>query len=285
MAGVHRRGENDKIPRFLGHYWPVYDPELTASEPTPTTFCQYLMAGRKRSEQLGEAHHLVEKIAEGILRLVRLSHPTAELKYRKRKHLYVLELISDKSTVCADYRELVTYLAVDRTFLDSEGWTTKWSLAVIRIAEAISKAQCDAARTADFMQWQPQTDDGGGATSLPRDNFFRHPHKSPKVSLRVGSIHSVKGETHTATLVLDTYYVKHHLATLKPWLLGQKTGKGSEGVQNQARLKQHYVAMTRPTHLLCLAIREDAFSVAELDLLKNRSWRVARVRDDAHEWL
>jgi hypothetical protein len=42
---------------------------------------------------------------------------------------------------------------------------------------------------------------------------------------------------------------------------------------------------TRPTHLLCLAIREDAFTTEEISLLKNRSWRVARVRDDDCEWL
>jgi ATP-dependent DNA helicase UvrD/PcrA len=135
------------------------------------------------------------------------------------------------------------------------------------------------------LKWQPLVDSQAGASSQPRDNVFRHPAANPKVQLRVGSIHSVKGETHTATLVLDSYYHKHHLATLKPWLVGKKVGKGSEGDRNQSRLKQHYVAMTRPTHLLCLAIREDALSAEEISLLKGRSWRVARVRDDAHEWL
>lgn len=285
VAGVHRRGENDKIPRFLGQYWPAYDPELTASEPTPATFAQYVMAGRKRSEQSGESYHLVEKVAEGILRLVRLSHPTADLGHRKRKHRHVLELLADKPEVRAEYRELVTCLAADRIIFDSTSWDKKWSLAVTRIAEAVGNSQTDVARTEAFMQWQPQVDDGAGDNLTPCDNCFRHPATSPKVSLRVGSIHSVKGETHTATLVLDTYYRKHHLAALKPWLLGTKQGKGNEGVENQARLKQHYVAMTRPTHLLCLAIREDAFSAGEITLLKSRSWRVARVGDDAHEWI
>jgi len=156
---------------------------------------------------------------------------------------------------------------------------------VTRIAEAIGNAQIDAARTAEFMQWQPLVGDGAGAASQPRDNCFRHPAAHPKVHLRVGSIHSVKGETHTATLVLDTYYIKHHLATLKPWLTGEKVGKGSEGVQNQSRLKQHYVAMSRPTHLLCLAMREDAFNSQEIALLKKRAWRVARVSERSLEWL
>lgn len=285
VAAVHRPGDDDKMPRFLGQYWPSYDPELTLSEPKPATFCQYIMAGRKRSEQSGEAHHLVEKIAEGILHLVRLSHPTADLGYRKRKHRYVLELLADHPEAIGNYRELVTYLAADRIILAPDEWNNRWSPAITHIAEAISNSQTDAARTAVFMQWQPLVDDHAGTSSQPRDNFFRHPTTGPTVHLRVGSIHSVKGETHTATLVLDTYYYQHHLATLKPWLLGKKAGKGSERERNQSRLKQHYVAMTRPTHLLCLAIREDAFTAEEIESLKSRSWCVARVRDDAHEWL
>jgi hypothetical protein len=104
------------------------------------------------------------------------------------------------------------------------------------------------------------------------------------VAIRVGSIHSVKGETHTATLVLDTYFHGHHLQELKRWLLGQNAGRGNAGVRMQARLKQHYVAMTRPSHLLCLAMM-DTFSEAEIGALKARAWRVARLADAGVAWL
>src|SRR3569832_1925636 len=84
-------------------------------------------------------------------------------------------------------------------------------------------------------------------TSIPPDG--------PAVDIRVGSIHSAKGETHTATLVLDTFFYDHHLRALRPWLLGQRLGQGTEGPRMCSRLKQHYVAFTRPTHLLAIAMR------------------------------
>ena len=118
-----------------------------------------------------------------------------------------------------------------------------------------------------------------------RDNVFRFPPEGPKVEVRVGSIHSVKGETHTATLILDTYYRKHHLETLKPWLLGKKSGGGSENNTLLSRLRQHYVAMTRPSHLVCLAMRESCLTNADVAALKNRGWRVARVNAGVPEWL
>jgi hypothetical protein len=123
------------------------------------------------------------------------------------------------------------------------------------------------------------------SSTVQRDNVFRYPQHSPKVEVRVGSIHSVKGETHTATLILDTYYRKHHLETLKPWLVRKKSGGGSENNTLHLRLRQHYVAMTRPSHLVCLAMREDCLTNADVAALQNCGWRVARVNTGGLEWL
>lgn len=285
IAGVHRPGEDDKLPRFLGQYWPAYDPELTGSEPKPKTLYQYVMAGRARAEQSGEAHHVVERLTEGIFRFIRLSSSTADLGNRKRKHRHILELLADNPEARANYLDLVTCLAADRLIPRLDEWNNRWSPTIIGIARAACGLQIDTARSGDFLEWPLLAESGEGVNPHQHDNVFCHPPESPKVQIRVGSIHSVKGETHTATLVLETFYVKHQLATLKPWLLGKRSGKGKEGPQNQSRLKQHYVAMTRPTHLLCLAMREDAFTGEEITELKNQRWRVARVSDAAAVWL
>jgi DNA helicase-2/ATP-dependent DNA helicase PcrA len=95
-------------------------------------------------------------------------------------------------------------------------------------------------------------------------------------------VHSVKGETHTATLVLDSFFHKHHLDQLRPWLLGKKPLAGkttiNEKVRLSGRLKLHYVAMTRPSHLLCLAMRKDAFAAGEIDKMAT-SWKIIECAD------
>lgn len=48
----------------------------------------------------------------------------------------------------------------------------------------------------------------------------------------------------------------------------------SGGTRMLGRLKLHYVAMTRPTHLLCLAMRKSAFSDPELEQLTRRGWKI-----------
>lgn len=135
------------------------------------------------------------------------------------------------------------------------------------------------------MTWPDDLElvDGEVAYAPRTDNVFSYPHGDPKVHIRLGSIHSVKGETHTATLVLDTFYYAHHFTELKPWLLGDRSGglkvkkKGAPQLESSrllGRLKLHYVAMTRPSHLLCVAMRRDVFTDDELDVLKGRGWAV-----------
>jgi DNA helicase-2/ATP-dependent DNA helicase PcrA len=43
--------------------------------------------------------------------------------------------------------------------------------------------------------------------------------------------------------------------------------------------------MTRPSHLLCLAMREDCLTESDIDQLKTLGWRVARVQNAGSEWL
>lgn len=285
VAGVHRPGEDDKLPRFLGQYWPKYDPELTASEPKPETLYQYIVAGLAWSERSGESHHVVERFAEGIIRLIHLSNPTADIGNRKRKHRQIMELLADKPEIRASYLRLVTCLIADRKIATVDEWNNIWSDAITVIAQGACGLQIDAARCGAFLGCPISVESDGETDADERDNVFRYPTANPKVLLRVGSIHSVKGETHTATLVLETFFRDHHLATLLPWLLGEKAGGQNQGVQNLSRLKQHYVAMTRPTHLLCLAMREDSFTSENIIQLKKQQWRVARVTAAAPIWL
>lgn len=286
VGAVHRPGVDDNVPRYVGHYWTDYDHEIGQADPQPKTFVQYVMAGHKLSQTSGETHALIEKIAEAVIRLSRIANSDFRPNSRKRKHRYVLDLLDQAGEGKAIYIDLVRNLAVERVALTERDWDDKWKPVIKRIVEVVVGAQLTGSVVDEFLDWGESNEDEGTNAGLKRsDNFFRYPQENPSVSIRVGSIHSVKGETHTSTLVLDTFYRAHHLKTLKPWLLGKKAGGCGEKLVLQTRLKLHYVAMTRPTHLLCLAMRDDAFLDEEIARLKTQRWRVARVTDAAPVWL
>ena len=66
-----------------------------------------------------------------------------------------------------------------------------------------------------FVKWKVTAHRADLASVSTSSNVFRYPVGAPQLSVRLGSIHSVKGETHWATLVLDTYFVtpKHPAAS------------------------------------------------------------------------
>jgi DNA helicase II / ATP-dependent DNA helicase PcrA len=288
VGAVHRPKDDDKIPRHVPHYWRDYDPDLASVEPRPRTFLQYLAVGRKLTRASGETYHVVDKIADGILRLASILNPLVDLSGRKRRHRYIRELLFDKPELDKVYLMVVANLMVGDVEVTPIEWMQTWAPRIMELASAIAGTPDTSQATAATVFLASQTAGSGDqqqTTASQRDNVYRFPSPNPKVQIRVGSIHSAKGETHTATLVLETYYRKHNLAALKSWLTGDKSGQGSEGPDNISRLKQHYVAMSRPSHLLCVAMREDSLSAGDIEKLKDRQWRIGRVANNRIAWL
>lgn len=284
VAGVHELGENDRIPRAMGHYVPSYDSTCARKESAPNSFVQYLARARFETAGGDSTNKLVNAMAAALLAASELAGGTHGRISRKSPHRRVVETLGD-SDARANYLALQEIVLAHQGDITSAIWAAE---ALAHVKAVVRQLSGVAALGGDVIAFvaapQPQAIVGGEAAIVARtDNLFAYPPDAPRVRIRLGSIHSVKGETHTATLVLDSFFHNHHLSELKPWLLGAKSG-GSwtngrgrqvcEGTRILGRLKLHYVAMTRPTHLLCLAMRKDAFSEDELDTLAGRGWTI-----------
>lgn len=285
IAGVHEidEGKTTPIPRAMGHYAPYYNPVIVRKEVIPATFDQYLSKASRELNERGNAQVLVNALASALTRLGEFASARAvTTQARKSAHRRLLETL-DGSAGEEAYRDLLDRtLAAEGKFSDEE-WAQALPL-VLKIVFQLTGTQALNQEATKFLarsDIQPSDGAHEGGTAAILDNFYSHPPQDPKVHIRLGSIHSVKGETHTATLVLDSFFYKHHLSELKPWILGERTGgmkkksRGKpelEGSRMLGRLKLHYVAMTRPSHLLCLAMRRDAFTDSELEHLKGQGW-------------
>lgn len=91
----------------------------------------------------------------------------------------------------------------------------------------------------------------------------------------IGTIHSVKGETHTATLYLESYFQEKHDSDR---ILGVLAGDRSQATKAHTamNMKMAYVGMTRPTDLLCFAIHADRISQGQIELLME-NWDIEYV--------
>lgn len=271
--------EEHKKPHHVRDYWRQYDPEVARRSATPHSLVQYISCGIAAAEEEGEVSPAVERIAEGILRLASMAN--GEFSYRSRRyhHRYIRSLLDGSDDILEHYLDVVHAFAVERTVPNEDSWETKWKHQARAIAEALAGASVSGDDAEGFLAWgagQPTMSDTPALRR--RDNIYRYPQEAPKVEIKVGSIHSVKGQTHTATLVLESFWNLHNLDSLKEWILDpSRRWKNSDGVQRKSRLKLHYVAMTRPTHLLCLAMKRSSFDHDDIQKLEARGWRVMEI--------
>ena len=283
VGQVHRSDDDTNKPRHVRHYWPDYDPELCSKEPNPDSFLKYVYVGMGMAQKTMEANPFVEKIAEGILRLAGMSTNFTVSKKRGYCHRRVLRCLERHPETVEKYGRFVHDWAVKGNLPTKDVWLDDFSKQLREIAEVIASEPLTQENADYFLRWQ-----GIESEPLPesesvkfKDNIYRHTKDGKTVRIRVGSIHSVKGETHTATLVLETYYYSHNLQSIIPWICGDKEGCSGANKTNIQRLKIHYVAMTRPTHLLCLAMKKSAFENAKgepnkdiLNRLTDQGWSI-----------
>ena len=106
-------------------------------------------------------------------------------------------------------------------------------------------------------------------------NTFSYHEGSRKVQIKLSSIHAVKGRTHLATLVLDTYWYKRNLKSIMPWLRNIASKSPSE--RDAKRLKCHYVAITRAKGLICLAAPKSSISDKDKTNLIKAGWNITEL--------
>ncbi|WP_254463082.1 hypothetical protein [Photobacterium ganghwense] len=89
----------------------------------------------------------------------------------------------------------------------------------------------------------------------------------------VATIHAVKGETHAATLVLETKFRSIDLKSLIDYILAENITKPTAATKIKF-MKQLYVAFSRPEHLLCLAMDKSGFPPEHLGKQDYAGWKI-----------
>ena len=107
-------------------------------------------------------------------------------------------------------------------------------------------------------------------------NTYVSKHGDP---IEIGTVHSVKGETHTATLYLETFYRALDSKRLLPFCLGDYPKKESKQSTYQQNLKIAHVAFSRPTHLLAFACSSEHVAGHEAKLAE-AGWMVCKVAEE-----
>lgn len=284
VAGVHRSDKDDHLPRFMGHYAPDYDPVVATPFAVPKNLAQYCARARAALALSSNASPVSLNLGDAVLHYARQAGGVFEVSVRKGSHRHLLESLPAEER--AQYLDLLDRLIMVRCAPTAEEWSIHVAPVMNALCQFLVGKLPPPADAREFLRWDEVAHaQEGAALPNPNTSIFHYPAADPKVRIHLSSIHRVKGETHTATLVLESYRSAHHLKTLLPWLCGKRPSsrKANDSEQStmQERLRLHYVAMTRPSHLLCLAMRSDAVDTKSRNALSAHGWNLIDCGDSS----
>lgn len=271
----------------LGHYWPRFKKTKAVSKPNFETLIETIRYSRVG--MLSDAKDAYRLILSGLLKLLDLSNERDAygLRYRGVTLRRYLESKAQWEPFCS---LIFDFLRSD--FDDSPGGWTNYQGKLRQLFDLDNLG--DAARLyLNYVEPEAQgqeeelVDDSMRPledNSLVYDNKFR---------VELSTIHGVKGETHDATLVLETKNRAHDVGGMIRHLCGEHPNQNNRNrdlrdnphhtagnAASKKFLRQLFVAMSRPKHLLCIAIHNDRLPQDQRAALVESGWSLKDIFDD-----
>ena len=273
-------GNEDRIPNHLGDYWPDYEPRAAKLEARPQTLAGYVHLAQRRRASSVDCAEAVKAVTKGLAQLVEYLAPGGAPDSGQSIRGLLAGGTNDEAAVRV-LRDVLWSWCVAPEVVAQGGWNDQ----VARLRRAISPIVGDRWNPGAerFCAWSvefsgPSIDEGSQRCTTPNRYHFVAGERF--VEIDVGTIHGAKGQTHSATLVVETFSWGHDLGDLMPWLTGVRAGAlAREGTRRLERMRLIYTAMTRPTHLLCLGMRLAAVGAGakageNIERLRSLGWEI-----------
>lgn len=87
-----------------------------------------------------------------------------------------------------------------------------------------------------------------------KTNTYTHIRDGNQIKIEISTVHGVKGQTHMATLYLETFHYDYDITRIIEYLKEKFMPPTQKRFRGNLRVT--YVGMSRPSHLLCVAVHE-----------------------------
>lgn len=281
VGWVGKRNDENSDKFWIGSYFPDYQKPKKTNKTAFDSLKNYLI--KYHSEDNNQSNQIFNSILSGLLR-------TLEILKIKRTSLSGKLVHYSKDTLL---RELADkHPAFYHKFLEK---VAKWARAIYSHPcnpqcehHSCLYAMCVWLEIITFIkdEWatimQFNKDDLSDFIDSELDGINSRCHNlsnsyaDSDISIKIGTVHSVKGETHTATLYLESYFNKSFESKrLIDYFVGTHNAPKNDAYRTT--LKVCYVGLSRPTHFLCVAFQNDHISEANLISLQENGWIIERV--------
>ena len=254
----HEKGE-----RTIPSYWDGYSKEIKAKRTEFNNLKSYLIPQTDIFSK--GANFYKKRLIEAILKCLRIAEITDNNRAFTDKKLH--RYISDNNPDF--YKDFRVKLA-------------KWCLQIHRQEEIFEEIRNFLTNEIkNFFNYQVSGELTNFINSsvletdidedLQSNNIYKYSSGTSKIEIEVSTIHGVKGETHTATCYLETFFYDYDIKRITGYLTGGWTNPTQKRIiQN---LKMAFVGMSRPSHLLCVAVHQNSIAGQE-EALRRNGWDI-----------
>lgn len=273
MAVAWRKEHDDANKIALCDYWPHFAKTSSVQQIDFKVLEDYVLYFDKEKKTLESVR---KNILNALLKILRLENVVNENDrvYTKRKLINFFKSLKNN-----EYDKLKLNLY-------------EWSIGCIRgkspetitsirdyIPTFLSVFQKEVATSANFINGESEINIDENEDE-PQVNTF----DADGINIEIGTVHSAKGQTHTATLYLETYFQKdgtganaksYESQRLAQQLLGNEISP-RVGTRVKQSAKMAYVGFSRPTHLLSIAIHKNRFD-SMLSDINRENWEIIEI--------
>lgn len=266
-------GGVDGPSRRIKRYWSQFDKSKSTSNPRPQKLIHAanLCAGMVSGHVFANYNLLLQAVVD-LLRKANKKIPNL-----KGNQVYfsqqTLKRWLRERKIYDDFRKLMTSWIVEPVECVDD-WTSQMDTL-----KEIFELENLGGEADKFLEFDVTYRAGGEDQTAPNNKYLCKNGRE----ITVGTIHSVKGETHDATLILETQYRKlFDCSKMLPFMLDttkkRPTYTPENPNKNESILAQYmrklYVAGSRPRNLLCMALHKDNIDENQKRSLQDRGWSV-----------
>jgi hypothetical protein len=272
-----RRGGEGKVDpgRHIGDYWPAFG---RAQQSSTKDDLQVLLQCQPASRQRLTLAERVAEVRRGVLLALRAAKAPVADGVRDGRAL--LRAVKEQRGDTVELQKLIRELTLSAPSLVlPDNRAALASRMYTHLAALLPQEMTADEFTALDIFANPPVEEEEPTEGEP-PTVCTVVHSCLELECSLGTVASMKGETHAASLVLESYggtSRRFDLQMALPFIAGIGKKFDKLTATQQMQMRNLYVAMSRPTQFLCLAANEARVDAQTIAALGAKGWEIAYV--------
>lgn len=267
--GAVAKENEDPYKYSIGSYFSDYNKYIANTKKIKSYKGYFLEAQKyltKSSKKYIAIREASEKIIEGILHILLIMNLKGENENNFSKNTLKKFLKKDVEDYIKFNRKILQWC---KSLIDEEMDWDNICKDTIEILKSVAEIDLSNQEISEFMKSDETEEE---IKRVETKSIYKYKSAIRDIEVKLDTIHAVKGQTHQATLLLETFNYDYNLKSILPYFIDEAPKNMTK--RNKRRLYLAHVALSRPTELVCMAMRREDVSDIDIEKLISKGWNI-----------